>query len=253
MAWGRDVLAGCPSLSRDPPRADGRQRYRSVPRAGHEARGTRHAAVWPRSLEFSQGPARRRASAPELGAAGSGGPSMALPGLSRSCCHLSTGCSWSQSPSSPRGPSEHGHPQLCSARGCGSHKLCRASVGAMGLGTRAGLGAGPPLGGCSVPSTPDCRGRETRGWFPVGVHPHCGGSAPGKGAGWEVREEKPQPLPSPLLPGLPTAGRGGRDPRHGGVPAAQLAFKNAISHGCAINYQASVQRGVRHEGAFVSV
>lgn len=156
-------------------------------------------------------------------------------------------------PIQPHGPSEHGHPQLCSARGCGSHKLCRASVGAMGLGTRAGLGAGPPLGGCSVPSTPDCRGRETRGWFPVGVRPHCGGSAPGKGAGWEVREEKPQPLPSPLLPGLPKAGRGGRDPRHGGVPAAQLAFKNAISHGCAVNYQASVQRGVRHEGAFVSV
>lgn len=72
--------------------------------------------------------------------------------------------------------------------------------------------------------------------------------------GWEAGGEKPQPLPGPLVLGLPKA-VGGWQPVPGvsRQPAAGLARRNAISHSSAVNYRASVQSGVRHEGAFVRV
>lgn len=75
--------------------------------------------------------------------------------------------------------------------------------------------------------------------------PHRGG--PWEGAGGRLRREMAQPLPSPLVPGQPQAGA-----RSPGSEVSRQRSRNAISHGGAANYRASVQRGVRHEGAFVS-
>lgn len=157
-------------------------------------------------------------------------------------------------PTQPGDPSEHGRPTPCLCPGLSPRpppwlELCRASVGAMGRGARAGLGS-PGGGGHSVPSPRDCRSRDTGRRFPMDVRPHCGGSALGKGQGGRLGGmgcSAPAQLPHAW------AADGGVGAGSPNTELSRQLCKNAISHGRAVNYRASVQRGVRHEGAFVSV
>lgn len=96
-----------------------------------------------------------------------------------SCQLLSRGCSQTVQPC---GPSEHGHPQLCSASASGisgSHRV-------------GGLGLGSP-GGCLMPST-----RDGRVLLPTGFCPQRGGPALGKGQGGRLRGRCLSPCPAPL-------------------------------------------------------
>lgn len=216
-----------------PPGADGRLRCSSVSRAGHKARGT---------------PPCHHACSGSAAAPLGGDHPLWSPELPPRCCRGSAalavnppaaflpafvwGLWWV-----PEIPSEHRPPSRAPAQRCGGHQPCRASVGA------AGLGWGPPgiVGagnqGAASPWTS----------VPAVVaHPMGKGQS---GGAWGGEASAPAQPPRAWA----AKSRGGASPRHGGVPAARLPHKNAISHGCAVNYRASVQRGVRHEGAFVSV
>lgn len=113
-------------------------------------------------------------------------------------------------PTQPSGPSEHGHPAPCLCPGLSPRpppwlELCRASVGATGLETRAGLGAGGATR-CPAPVIAEAETQGTNSpWtsVPIAVAQPQGR---GRGGGWGGRDA--QPLPSSLTPGLPTVGRG---------------------------------------------
>lgn len=232
------------SLQRPPdllsPQADGRLRCSSVPHTGHKARGTRHAAMQPCLLGISRSHARRRASALELGAAGSRGASVALPGLSHSRHEPS---SWvlagtcpgaAASPGArlaPPAPLSMDTPSCAPAWGCPhAHlhgwELCRVSVGAVGLGSRAGLEAGVPWGGCLVPSTRVRRGGN-RGLVPHG-HPSplwwLSPQGRGRVGGWGVEASAPAQLPCAWA----AEGGGGRP----GAPARRCPSSPAALQEC---------------------
>lgn len=97
--------------------------------------------------------------------------------------------------------SEHGHPQLCSA----------SAPGIRGSHRVGGLRLGSP-GGCSVPRTPDGRLLALSDFCP-----HGGG--PWEGAGGEAEKGDGSAPAQPPCPWAATGG--GREPRLGGVPAAQ--------------------------------
>lgn len=115
--------------------------------------------------------------------------------------------------------------------------LRQVSVGATGWGASGWDPQGAAW--CPAPAMAGC-------CLPQASVPGVVAQPLGRGGG-EVEREMPQPLPSPLVPGQPQAGA-----RSPGSEVSRQRSRNAISHGSAANYRASVQRGVRHEGAFVS-
>lgn len=115
--------------------------------------------------------------------------------------------------------------------------LCRVSVGGTGWESSGWDPRGAAR--CPAPSMEGC-------WLPQTSVLTVVAQSLRRGRR-RLRREMAQPLPSPLVPGQSQAGA-----RSPGSEVSRQRSRNAISHGGAANYRASVHRGVRHEGAFVS-